>query len=441
MRRHREDYSIGRPTIAGLGLVVAAFMALSLAVTATGTARFVVGMGYDAIVGYGVGAIFDFAKDLLPIALLALWSRRAVVIGGVLSIAWLCLTGYSCLATHGTVSLAISGIERTGTWKMEVRGNTKTELASVEQQLAALSQPAPPRPVKTVTQALSATRVPNGVWKDSHECAEIQESNYFARACAQVVLLRRELAAAKDYEQLSARADELRNGLAAAPIVATSDPLPAAFSATLGRVLPIDGTEGVALLLTMVVEIISCSGLAGLSALRSSRDQLPPSETPAKNSLTLPDYEGGNGPQASLRATRRTLPIPSLEAVPPGRAAARVSKGSEARNPPSNVVPMRPLASTAILPKGGWPAIQGEAAANLAAVGSHVTTFIVERLQDARGASIAASELRSTYEVWCAARGHTPLSSPKFAAQLKAMGYDKWKSCGLIRYRDLQLVA
>ena len=79
--------------------------------------------------------------------------------------------------------------------------------------------------------------------------------------------LRRELAAAQDYERLSARAGELRKGLAAAPIVATSDPLPAAFSATLGRVLPIGGTEGVALLLTLVVEIISCFGLAGLRAL------------------------------------------------------------------------------------------------------------------------------------------------------------------------------
>jgi phage/plasmid-associated DNA primase len=98
---------------------------------------------------------------------------------------------------------------------------------------------------------------------------------------------------------------------------------------------------------------------------------------------------------------------------------------------------MRPIASAAILPKGGSPAIQGEAAANI--VVSHVTAFIEERLQNSRGASIAASEIRSAYEVWCDAHGHTPLSSPKFAAELKALGYDKSKSCGLIRYRDLQV--
>ena len=77
-----------------------------------------------------------------PIGLLALWWRRACGTAAFLGIAWLCLLFYSCLATHATVSTAISAIERTGTWKMEVRGNAKVELASVEQQLVVLSRPA-----------------------------------------------------------------------------------------------------------------------------------------------------------------------------------------------------------------------------------------------------------------------------------------------------------
>jgi hypothetical protein len=171
------------------------------------------------------------------------------------------------------VSTAISSIERTGTWKMEVRGNTKAALSNVEQLLAALSRPTPPRPAKTVQAALTAERVPPSVWQDSQECAKLQESPYFVRACAQVVQLRKELAAAQDYEQLSLRAAELRKGLAEAPILATADPLPAAFSATLGRLMPVGGTEGVALLLTVVVELISCCGLAGIARLYGSREQ------------------------------------------------------------------------------------------------------------------------------------------------------------------------
>ena len=46
MDRDRQDGRVGRPTFAGLALLVVAFMVLSLLVTATGTARFAVSMGY-----------------------------------------------------------------------------------------------------------------------------------------------------------------------------------------------------------------------------------------------------------------------------------------------------------------------------------------------------------------------------------------------------------
>jgi hypothetical protein len=64
-----------------------------------------------------------------------------------------------------------------------------------EQQLATLSRTAAPRPAKTVREALAAERVPSNVWHDSQECKAIQESAHFAKACAQVVQLRRQLVA------------------------------------------------------------------------------------------------------------------------------------------------------------------------------------------------------------------------------------------------------
>ena len=74
-------------------------------------------------------------------------------------------------------------------------------------------------------------------------------------------------------------------------------------------------------------------------------------------------------------------------------------------------------------------------------VGFHVSAFVQQRLRKANGASLAAKDLRVAYETWCAEHGHTPLTVPKFATELKALGYDKWKRCGLMRYRDLQFVA
>ena len=123
-------------------------MLLSLVVTATGTARFATSMGYDVTVGYAVGAVFDIAKGILPVGVMALLARRALGTAALLGVAWICLVVFSCLATHATSTTAISAIERLGTWQMEVRGNTKAELATVEQQLAALSRPGPPRPAR-----------------------------------------------------------------------------------------------------------------------------------------------------------------------------------------------------------------------------------------------------------------------------------------------------
>ena len=160
-------------------------------------------------------------EEVLPVVLLALVSQRALGTTLMLGTAWVCLVAFSCLATHATVGTAISSIERTGTWKMEVRGNTKAELATVEQQLAAMSRPTPPRPAKTVQEALAAERVPPSVWQDSQECGRIQDRAHFARDCAQIVQLRKELAAARDYERLSLRATELRQGVAEAPIIST----------------------------------------------------------------------------------------------------------------------------------------------------------------------------------------------------------------------------
>ena len=430
--------AVGPTALAGLSVVVVAFMVLSLLVTATGTSRFAVAMGYDGNVGYAVGALLDLGKGILLVAVIALWSRRSLGLAAVFGMAWCSLVTFSWLATHATVSTAIATIERSGTWKMEVRSNTKAELASLEQQLAALSRPSPPRPAKVVREALAAEHVPASIWQNSQECKSIQESAHFAKACAQVAQLRRELAAAQEYERLSARTRELRVRLAEDPIVATSDPLPAAFSATLGRLLPLGGVEGVALLLTMVVELMSCFGLAGLSALYRGRDERDPGITGGHSlAPTVPDSlepAGGTPPATRQSPSLRTLPKPSPTPVASGRASSRELGSREASRSSSNDLPVRP-AYPSTLPQGASPMIPE------IEIGSHVAAFVRQCLQTSNGSSLAAAELRAAYEAWCVTHDHKPLSQPKFAAELKTLGYNKWKSDGRMRYRDLQLAA
>jgi len=57
------------------------------------------------------------------------------------------------------------------------------------------------------------------------------------------------------------------------------------------------------------------------------------------------------------------------------------------------------------------------------------------------GASVAAAEVRAAYDHWCATRGLAPLSMKKLADELEKLGYEKWKSDGRMRFRDLQFVA
>jgi hypothetical protein len=79
--------------------------------------------------------------------------------------------------------------------------------------------------------------------------------------------------------------------------------------------------------------------------------------------------------------------------------------------------------------KGGLP---------VPAITPHVAQ---EHLLNAPGASVSAKELRMAYEGWGAKQGLAPLSVAKFAAELKGLGDAKWKTAGLIRYRDLRLAA
>lgn len=425
MRTKRHSYFLLIP----VGSIVLAFMGLSLAITATGTARFAVAMGYRPGVGYAVGAVFDFAKALLPVALLLLFSRRAFFSFGIIGFAWLGLVAYSALATHATVSTAIADIERTGSWKMEVRSDTKAELATVEKRLEVLSQPAPPRPTKSLVEALEVEKVPPGVWRDSQECLRIRDSRYFQKACTKVLELRRELAAAKDYELLDVKVRELRQALARTPLVAESDPLPEAFAATLGRLLPLDGRSGIALLLTVVIEIMSCFGLSALRALgedEAGEDQRGIGTKVRNRAARINDCDLSQiVPKTSLAASG-VLPDQTLRRPKP---TAR----------PSNIIPLPAAKPRDVRTREGLTKPPRKRGSSL--IGSHVLDFAGWRLQSFAGTSLGASDLYAEYKAWCAANNETPVSMQKLGAELTGLGFAKWKSCGRIRYRDLQIAA
>ena len=446
MRKRQPGQGRSYLLLVALGAVVLAFMGLSLAVTATGTARFAVAMGYRAEVGYAVGGVFDIAKALLPVALLVFIVRRAFFSLAVIACAWLGLVTYSSLATHATVSAAIASVARSGTWKMESRTNTKSELGDLERRLTVLSQPMPPRPSRSVAAALADERVPVGAWRDSHECASIRGSRYFEKACSKVLGLRRELAVAKDYEMIEVRVGELRYALATAPIVATQDPLPRAFAATFGQLVPLDGDVGVALLLTLVVEIMSCFGLATVGLLREEQENknVLGDRVDHQSRRFTPRQRSGTSPQGATAARKNAanrsahiLPQSTPQTVSVKAPSLPIGGGK----PPSNVLPMRPSLCFQAARKDSRQGYRRAYMPRDAKIAAHVNEFIRLRVRPAAGASLGASEMRAAYEDWCTRRACEPLSQQKLGAELTKLGFARWKSCGLIRYRDLQLVA
>ena len=454
MRKLIQLKNRGLLLLSGAGAIVLAFLGLSLAVTAIGSARFAVALGYDAEVGYVVGAVFDIAKALLPVVLIALLAWRTSLLFAILGVAWIGLVTYSALATHATVSLALANLERDGAWKMESRSHVQAELAEVEQSRLALSQPLPPRPSGTVREALNGERVPASVWRDSQECQAIRSSRYFQTACAKVLQLRRELAAAEDYERLDARARELRQRLAATPIVAVKDPLPEAFAFTLGRMLPFDGRAGVALLLTLVVEIMSCFGFAALRALREGQrsalisrgGEQPRPEIGEEGASGMNGRWVGAEAQSLPRAPDLIAPEGSEAQSAPNSEQVGVAAGtgegtSKRPEPPPTILPpqsARMSEGRSLTPPRVIPSSSGRV---LSLVGSHVPDFARDCLHKAAGRSLPAADIWFAYICWCTARGHHPVSQQRLGLELAGLGFTKWKSSGRIRYRDVQLAA
>jgi hypothetical protein len=316
---------------------------------------------------------------------------------------------------------------------METRSNRRAELEKIDQRLEVLSKPHPPRPAMTVSEALAREQVPAGVWRKSRECQRIRRSKYFQKACAQVLELRTELAAAQDYERLNRKAEDLRKALAASPIVATSDPLPESFDSTVGRVVPFEGKVGIALLITVVTEIFSCFGLA---ALRALRPQAAPPNVAGATSLLPREPEvpwwSRQSPEITPASSRVIPPSNetgySLPHGAPGRDASTALPGVGAP------VVRRPQSEAAHATR------EGPAGSRRTSIPSNVPAFVRDRLRNSTGQWITAAALFEAYKAWCATRGETPVSQQKLGGELKRLNLAKWKSNGRIHYRDVVLV-
>ena len=132
------------------------------------------------------------------------------------------------------------------------------------------------------------------IWKRTQACTELTlpESH---TACARVLALRQELAAAQSAQALEERIDEARRHLATAPVVGLSaDPQVAGLAALLGTEEP-SLRRALALLLAVLVEAGSAFGFALASAATAN----PPSPPPQTGATSRTTAVPGRAPSGS----------------------------------------------------------------------------------------------------------------------------------------------
>ena len=137
---------------------------------------------------------------------------------------------------HAATSKVIDG------WTTTIR-RAGEQLALVERS----------RPSTVIEAELASQLVPAAIWKRTQACTELTLPESHA-ACARVLALRQELAAAQSAQALEERIDEARRHLATAPVVGLSaDPQVAGLAALLGTEEP-TLRRALALLLAVLVE-------------------------------------------------------------------------------------------------------------------------------------------------------------------------------------------
>ena len=191
---------------------------------------------------------------------------------------------------------------------------------------------------------------------------------------------------------------------------------------------------------------MSCFGLAALRAVGDERTR----EAQSVRETQGRPHIGGDPGIANRDLDRATAKLPqgpsriipgsSLTAANGGISSDRHPVRDERAEGPSNIIPLAGARSREPRAREGTPMSPISGRRVLGTIGNHVPEFVRQCLKPAPGTSLGASELRVTYEAWCADHGYEPLSQQKLGAELRGLGFAKWKSCGLIRYRTCNLL-
>src|SRR5262245_10522114 len=222
---------------------------------------------------YAVASIAaDVFKIAAPLLALSLWSKRSHILAIAGLVLWLGCVGWSMASAVGYVLSSRGEVVADRAAEAATRHGWEAKVARAETQLATLGRHRPPDVIKA---ELASVPVAAQIWRRSRHCADLvrEESRL---ACAPVLGLRKELAAAEAAERLEA---QLVAGRAQLATVAVAGSIADPQASALARLTGADEATirtGVALLLAGLIEVGSALGFT-LVSVATARNPPPPS--------------------------------------------------------------------------------------------------------------------------------------------------------------------
>jgi len=222
---------------------------------------------------YAVASVAaDIFKMAAPLLALSLWSKRFHILAIAGLVLWLGCVGWSMASAVGFVLSSRGDAIAERAAEAATRHGWEAKVERAENQLATLGKHRPPDVIKA---ELASAAVPLHIWRRSRQCLDLtlEESRL---ACAPVLGLRKELAAAEAAERLEAQLvagrTQLATGSAAGSV---ADPQASALARLTGAD---EGTirTGIALLLAGLIEVGSALGFT-LVSVATARNPPPPS--------------------------------------------------------------------------------------------------------------------------------------------------------------------
>ena len=232
----------------------------------------------------------DIFKIAAPLFALSLWERRFRALSVMGFVLWLGCVSWSMASATGFVLSSRGEAIADRAAEAATRHGWEAKVERAESQLATLDRH---RPVDVIKAELASMAVAPRIWRRSRNCVDLvlEESRV---ACAPVLVLRKELAAAEAAERLETQLVAGRAQLATVAVAGSvADPQASAL-AKLAGVDEATIRTYVALLLAALIEAGSALGFT-LVSMATARNPPPPSTG------YVPGPSNTAGPQAYAR--------------------------------------------------------------------------------------------------------------------------------------------